>query len=194
MGFSKRICEILTYLESSKLKSKNTIYSSVRFGNVIGSSGSVIPKFLEQLNKGEPLTVSHKDANRYFMTIPDAVSLVIESTFISKNGKVQVLDMGKSINIFTLATKLLKFKGINMTDDQYIERKKIVFSGLKPGEKLDEEIFLNNSYKSDLNESILISDEFEKSNFDNFDVFVNDILNNLTKKIKKHMIFTSMIR
>lgn len=185
MGFSKRICEILTYLESSKLKSKNTIYSSVRFGNVIGSSGSVIPKFLEQLNKGDPLTVSHKDANRYFMTIPDAVSLVIESTFISKNGKVQVLDMGKSINIFTLATKLLKFKGINMTNDQYIERKKIVFSGLKPGEKLDEEIFLNNSYKSDLNESILISDEFEKSNFDNFDVFVNDILNNLTKKNKE---------
>ena len=166
MGITKRFCEILVFNES--LKNPKTIYSSVRFGNVIGSSGSVIPKFLEQINLGKPLTVSDLKANRYFMTIPDAVTLVLEASSFQNVNQVYVLDMGEPINIFSLAKKILKYSGIHMNDKEYIDTGKIIITGMKKGEKITEEIFNNKNYKKTSNPKIVVSEEF-----DNLDIKEN---------------------
>ena len=183
MGFTKRICEIILYFYSKEVVGKT--YSVVRFGNVIGSSGSVIPKFLKQLNNNEPLTVSSKEAQRFFMTIPDAVSLVLESSFISKNGDVHVLDMGEPVNIFDLAKKMIQYQGIFMSDEDYISSNKIQITGLKKGEKLQEEIFLNSNYKKTSKSEILYSEEFQKLDQSDFDKFLNQLILKLNDEGKQ---------
>lgn len=112
-----------------------TEFISVRFGNVLGSRGSVLPIFLEQLKHGGPLTVTHKEMQRYFMTIPEAVSLVLQASIIGKRGEVLVLDMGMPVNILTLAEELIRLHGLEPYKDIDIE-----FTGMRPGEKLFEEI------------------------------------------------------
>ena len=144
MGASKRLAELIC--KAYEKNEHQTIFSSVRFGNVLGSSGSVIPLFERQIKKGGPVTVTHKDVTRYFMTIQEAALLVIQATSLAKGGEVFVLDMGKSIRILDLATKLIKLRGFTPTftlNDKDSSSIAIKFLGLRPGEKLEEELFVN---------------------------------------------------
>lgn len=132
MGASKRIAEI--YIQSLN-KTCNTKFITTRFGNVLGSSGSVIPRFRQQIEKGGPVTITHPDITRYFMTIPEACQLVLEAGAMGNGGEIYIFDMGKSVKIIDLAKKMIQLSGLTLDKDI-----KIVYTGLRPGEKLYEEL------------------------------------------------------
>lgn len=147
MGASKRICELIiqSYAENEKKKEKNnTIFSMVRFGNVIGSSGSVVPLFKKQIEKGGPITLTHKSIIRYFMTIKEAAQLVLQASSLAKGGEVFLLDMGEPIKIFDLACLMVKLSGFSIRDQDNPEGDiEILTTGLRPGEKLFEELIID---------------------------------------------------
>ena len=134
MGASKRICEM--YIQSqSQLERVKTQFITTRFGNVLGSNGSVVPLFSKQIAAGGPVTLTHRDITRYFMTIPEACQLVLEAGFMGKGGEIFVFDMGKPVKIYDLAVKMITLAGLEPGRD--ID---IIETGLRPGEKLYEEL------------------------------------------------------
>ncbi|WP_298488368.1 nucleoside-diphosphate sugar epimerase/dehydratase [uncultured Maribacter sp.] len=135
MGASKRIAEM--YI-SCMQQQKKTKFITTRFGNVLGSNGSVIPLFRKQIEKGGPLTLTHKDVTRFFMTIPEASQLVLEAGAMGEGGEIFIFDMGESVKIFDLAKNMIKLSGLNYPDDIDIK-----ITGLRPGEKLYEELLAN---------------------------------------------------
>ncbi len=157
MGATKRFAELI--LQS--LASKNTMrMTMVRFGNVIGSSGSAIPLFQKQIREGGPVTVTHPDVTRYFMSIPEAAELVIQAGAMGNKGDVFVLDMGESVKIIELAKRLISLSGMELIDDNNPDGDiEIKFTGLRPGEKLYEELLIGDSVSSTDHKKILKAQE-----------------------------------
>ena len=143
MGASKRMAELCLQALSEQLKNSQTCFSMVRFGNVLGSSGSVIPLFRKQILKGGPITVTHPDIIRYFMTIPEAAQLVIQAGSVAKGGDVFILDMGEPVKIVDLAKNLIQLSGLSVKDEKNPKGDiEIAYAGLRPGEKLYEELLI----------------------------------------------------
>jgi FlaA1/EpsC-like NDP-sugar epimerase len=149
MGATKRLAEmVLQALAQSKSDSK-TAFSMVRFGNVLGSSGSVVPLFREQIKNGGPITLTHADITRYFMTIPEAAQLVIQAGAMGTGGDVFVLDMGQPVRIYDLARRMVELSGLNLKEDEQTNGDiEIAVTGLRPGEKLYEELMIGDNPQS----------------------------------------------
>lgn len=173
MGATKRIAEIYVQgcANNKERNSFNTKFITTRFGNVLGSNGSVIPIFRKQIEKREPITVTHPDITRYFMTIPEACRLVLEASIIGKSGYIYVFDMGEPVKIYDLAKRMIELAGLIPDKDVRIE-----ISGLRPGEKLYEEL-LNDSEITEetIHEKIMIAKVREYS-FKEIEPHINDIV------------------
>lgn len=179
MGATKRVCEMI--FQKYNEKSKTTIFSAVRFGNVLGSNGSVIPIFSKLIEEGKNLTLTHKDIIRYFMTIPEAAQLVIEAGYLGKGGEIFILDMGEPVKIYDLAKNMIKLSGSNIGID---------IVGLRPGEKLYEELLydVDASEKTANNKIFVTNMENEKVNVDieNYYKLLKDLCdNNNQKELRK---------
>ena len=146
MGASKRLAEMV--LQALATSSPGTKFSMVRFGNVLGSSGSVVPKFRQQIRDGGPITLTHPEITRYFMTISEASQLVIQAGAMAKGGDVFVLDMGQSVKIIDLARRMIELSGLTVKDEQNLDGDiEIEITGLRPGEKLYEELLIGDNPK-----------------------------------------------
>lgn len=141
MGATKKLCELLVHTQSRR-KGIRTQFITTRFGNVLGSNGSVIPLFKKQIAEGGPVTITHPDITRFFMTIPEACQLVLEAGFMGNGGQIFVFDMGEPVKVLDVATNLIRLSGLEPHKDI-----KIKFKGLRPGEKLYEELFSENEPK-----------------------------------------------
>lgn len=150
MGTTKRICEL--YAQNSNGMGKTKIVA-VRFGNVLGSSGSVVPKFRQLIEEGKDLTVTDPDITRYFMLIPEACSLVLQAGALGQGGEIFILDMGEPVRIADLAQKMIEYSGK--------EDIKVIFTGLRPGEKLYEELLINDADRQTRYDSILVAEKTE---------------------------------
>ena len=161
MGATKRFSELILQSLSDNLKNSKIKFSMVRFGNVLGSSGSVIPLFERQIKNGGPITVTDPEVIRYFMTIPEAAQLVIQAGSMSKTGgDVFILDMGQPIKILDLAIKMIRLSGLEVKDKEHPNGDiEIIFTGLRPGEKLYEELLIGDSVFNTEHELILRSEE-----------------------------------
>ena len=151
MGASKRLCELII---QAFAQFSNTEYAAVRFGNVLGSDGSVIPLFKKQIAEGGPVTVTHHEITRYFMTIPEAVNLVLQCGALARGGEVFILDMGKPVKIVDLAEKMIRLSGLKPGEDIEIK-----FTGLRPGEKLYEELLIDEASLKTTKDRIFIANQ-----------------------------------
>ena len=171
MGATKRVCEMIFQKYSEK--DSNTKFMAVRFGNVLGSNGSVIPIFSKLIEEGKNLTLTHRDIIRYFMTIPEAAQLVIEAATIGKGGEILILDMGEPVKIYDLAKNMIKLSGSNVGID---------IVGLRPGEKLFEELLydVNSSEKTSNNKIFITNMENEKVqvDIDDYYTILKDLIKN----------------
>lgn len=169
MGASKRISEI--YIQSLGKKSK-TKFITTRFGNVLGSNGSVIPRFKKQIEDGGPITITHPDITRYFMTIPEASQLVLEAASIGKGGEIFVFDMGNSVKIIDLARKMILLSGLKENKDI-----KIVFTGLRPGEKLFEELLADNENTLPTHHKQILIGKVREYDYEEVKSIINELIN-----------------
>ena len=169
MGASKRVSEMIV-LKAARVYGKN--YSAVRFGNVLGSRGSVVLTFKRQIAEGGPVTITHPDIQRYFMTIPEAVQLVLQASVIGNGGEIFVLDMGKPVKVLDLAKDIIRLSGYEVDKDI-----KIIHTGLRPGEKLYEELFIPGElYEKTIHEKILIATNASHFIPDHFDYNLETLL------------------
>jgi FlaA1/EpsC-like NDP-sugar epimerase len=174
MGATKRFAELI--LQALAKTQNKTIFTMVRFGNVLGSSGSVVPLFKEQIRNGGPVTVTHKDITRYFMTIPEAAQLVIQAGALGKGGDVFVLDMGDSVKISELAEKLIHLMGFDIKTKENPDGEiEIRYTGLRPGEKLYEELLIGTNVKGTSHPRIMTADE-EFLELEQLDIVINQLL------------------
>jgi FlaA1/EpsC-like NDP-sugar epimerase len=158
MGASKRFAELV--LQAINSRGTQTIFTMVRFGNVLGSSGSVVPLFREQIKSGGPVTVTHKDIIRYFMTIPEAAQLVIQAGAMGKGGDVFVLDMGDQVKISELAERMVHLMGLSIKNEKHPQGDiEVNYSGLRPGEKLYEELLIGENVSGTSHSKIMTADE-----------------------------------
>ena len=166
MGASKRLAEIVVQDMARRrvVQGQGTVFSMVRFGNVIGSSGSVIPLFEEQIAKGGPLTLTHRDVTRYFMTIPEAARLVLVAGSFGEGGDVFVLDMGKPVPIYDLARQMIEAAGYTVRDSSHPDGDiEIIMTGLRPGEKMHEELMIGKGEMTTLHPKIMKAREHQLS-------------------------------
>lgn len=175
MGASKRLAELILLALSGQFGvSHQTIFSIVRFGNVLGSSGSVIPRFRQQIRAGGPLTLTHPEVTRYFMTVGEAAQLVLQSAAMAKGGEVFLLDMGEPVKIKALAYRLIELSGrIPKDEDHPLGDIEILVTGLRPGEKLFEELLIDGDPESTVHPRIKKSNELSQS--------WNEVLDNLAR-------------
>ena len=158
MGASKRLAEMV--LQALAKQSPTTCFAMVRFGNVLDSSGSVVPLFRQQIANGGPVTVTHREVTRYFMTIPEAAQLVMQAGAMAKGGEVFVLDMGAPVKILDLAIKMIEVAGLKPRDEQHPDGDiEIAFSGLRPGEKLYEELLIGNDPAATNHPRVMMANE-----------------------------------
>jgi FlaA1/EpsC-like NDP-sugar epimerase len=167
MGASKRIAEI--YVQSLNAKEK-TKFITTRFGNVLGSNGSVIPRFKQQIEKGGPVTITHPDITRFFMTIPESCQLVLEAGAIGKGGEVFIFDMGKSVKVLDLAKKMIQLSGLTLDKDI-----KIVFTGLRPGEKLYEELLHTSENTLPTHHPLIMIAKVREYDFNTISAYIDEL-------------------
>jgi FlaA1/EpsC-like NDP-sugar epimerase len=172
MGASKRMAEIL--IQSLNTHTSNTNFSMVRFGNVLNSSGSVIPLFIDQIAKGGPVTLTHKEVTRYFMTIPEASNLVLQASQMADGGEVFILDMGEQVKIYDLARKLIHLSGQSVASEAGGDGIEILEVGLRPGEKMYEELLISGEKIPTKNQKIYKSIE-QFPNLETIDEIVRQI-------------------
>jgi len=168
MGATKRIAEI--YTQSKNVNSK-TKYITTRFGNVLGSNGSVIPIFRRQIEEGGPITVTHPDITRFFMTIPEACQLVLEAGMMGEGGEIYIFDMGESVKIVALAEKMIKLSGLTLGKDIQIK-----YSGLRPGEKLYEELLANEENTLPTHHSQIMIAKVREGNYEEINQELNVLI------------------
>jgi FlaA1/EpsC-like NDP-sugar epimerase len=180
MGATKRFSELILQALAKKCVNKKIKFSMVRFGNVLDSSGSVIPLFKKQIKNGGPVTVTDPEVIRYFMTIPEAAQLVIQAGAMSeKGGDVYLLDMGDPIKILDLAKKMIRLSGLEVKDANHPNGDiEIIFTGLRPGEKLYEELLIGGNVLETNHELILRSEE-EMIPWEDLEVIINELKNSL---------------
>ena len=159
MGASKRLCEMILQALAAE-HGHSTCFSMVRFGNVLGSSGSVVPLFRRQIKEGGPLSITHRDITRYFMSIPEASQLVIKAGIIAEGGEVFLLDMGEPVKIIDLARRMVELSGLTVRDEAHPDGDiEIRVTGLRPGEKLYEELLIGNNPEPTINSRIFKASE-----------------------------------
>ncbi len=190
MGITKYLSEV--YIQKISKKSETTNFSIVRFGNVLGSSGSVLPIFKSQIENGGPITVTDPNATRFFMTIEEASYLVIQASIIAEKSEILLINMGKPVKVIDLARKLLSFYGLNEKTQNDPDGIEIKITGLKKGEKLHEELLTNKNSISTINENLMIANEEDKIkvSFEEFKILLNEIIENnsesyLIEKLKE---------
>ena len=174
MGASKRIAEIYT---QSLNKKSTTKFITTRFGNVLGSSGSVIPRFRQQIETGGPITITHPDITRYFMTIPEACQLVLEAGAMGKGGEIFIFDMGDSVKIYDLAVKMIKLSGLTLDKDI-----RIIYTGLRPGEKLYEELLADHENTLPTHHKQILIAKVKEYDFDTISTSITQLINMFEKQ------------
>jgi FlaA1/EpsC-like NDP-sugar epimerase len=180
MGASKRIAEIYT---QSLNKNTTTKFITTRFGNVLGSNGSVIPRFRQQIETGGPITITHPDITRFFMTIPEACQLVLEAGAMGKGGEIFIFDMGESVKIVDLAKKMIKLSGLILDKDI-----SIIYTGLRPGEKLYEELLANEENTIPTHHKQILIAKVKEYDFETISSSINELINLFDQQNNKSIV------
>jgi len=176
MGASKKVCELLLQAQARRLET-DTQFVTTRFGNVLGSNGSVIPLFKKQIADGGPVTITHPDITRFFMTIPEACQLVLEAGFMGNGGEIFIFDMGEPVKILDIAIRLIQLSGLEPYEDIEIK-----YTGLRPGEKLFEELFADTEQQLPTHNPKISIARVADADYDTIYLKINNTLNSIYKK------------